>query len=139
MYFIIVGGAAVARYFVSLAVEQGHRVTVIEKNKARARKILQQYDVKVLNADISQGDVLDEAEVERADAIIATTEDDSVNLMAMMLGKERNVKHLVAMVQNREHKQMFEKFGVEVLTDPEMIIAKRLYSFVDGDRQDDTK
>ncbi|WP_036482036.1 TrkA family potassium uptake protein [Myxosarcina sp. GI1] len=139
MYFIIVGGAAVARYFVSIAVEEGHRVTVIEKNKSRARTILQQYDVKVLNADISQGDILDEAEAKRADAIIATTEDDSVNLMAMLLGKERDVKHLVAMVQNREHKQMFEKLGVRVLTDPEMIIAKKLYSFVGGDRQDDAK
>lgn len=136
MYFIIVGGSAVARYFVSLAVEEGHRVTVIEKNKSRARTLLQQYDIKVLNADISQGDILDEAEARHADAIIATTEDDSVNLMAMLLGKERDVEHLIAMIQNREHQQMFEKLGVRVLTDPEMIIAKRLYSLVDGDRQE---
>lgn len=135
MYFIIVGGNAVARYFVSLAVEEGHRVTVIEKNKSRAQKILQQHDIKVLNADVAQGDILDEAEADRADAIIATTEDDSINLMAMLLGKEREIKYLVTMLQNKEHQHMFEKLGVRVLSDPEMLIAKQLYNFVDGDNK----
>ncbi|MGV2827354.1 NAD-binding protein [Myxosarcina sp. GI1(2024)] len=134
MYFIVIGGGAIARYFVALAVEQGHRVTVIDKNRYRARKILQQYDVKVLNADIARGNILDEAEADDADAIIATTEDDSVNLMAMVLGKERNVKNLVTMIQDRGHRGMFEKLGVGVLSEPEMLIAKQLYSLIDRDR-----
>ena len=92
---------------------------------------MQEFDVRIFNADISQGKVLEEAGVERADAIIATTKDDSVNLMAMVLGKQYQVKNLVTLLQEANHQAMFEKLGVRVLSDPEKLIAHELYSFID--------
>ncbi|MEO1339947.1 MAG: NAD-binding protein [Cyanobacteria bacterium J06635_13] len=94
MYLIIVGAGAVSRQLISLATEQGHRVAVIEKRAERAREIMQQFDVQIFHADIAQGNVLEETDIKNADAVIATTKDDSVNLMTMLLGKEYQVKHL---------------------------------------------
>ena len=131
MYLIIVGAGAVGRQLVSVITEQGHTVAVIEKEQERARKIMQQFDVRVFHADIARANILEEAEVKRADCIIATTKDDSVNLMAMILGKEHRVEHLIALLQAAEHQAMFEKLGVKVLSNPELLIAKELFSFVD--------
>ena len=131
MYLIIVGAGAVSRQLVSVITEQGHKVAVIEKEKERARKIMQQFDVRVFHADIARANILEEAEVKRADGIIATTNDDSVNLMAMILGKEHQVEHLITLLQVAEHQSMFEKLGVKVLSNPELLIAKELFSFVD--------
>ena len=132
MYFIIIGAGAVSKQLISLIIKQGHQVSVIEKRKERAREIMQEFDVRVFNADIAQGDILKEANINNADAIIATTKDDSVNLMAMVLGKEYQVKNLVTLLQEAKHQAMFEKLGVRVLSDPEKLIAQKLFDFVNS-------
>ena len=133
MYLIIVGAGAVAQQLVAIAIEQGHRVAVIEKEAERARNIMQKFDVQIFNADIAQAHILEEAEVDKADAIVATTKDDSVNLMAMVLGKNYQVQTLVTLLQEKEHQTMFEKLGVKVLSDPEKLIAQQLHSLIDSD------
>ena len=132
MYLIIVGAGAVSQQLVALITEQGHRVAVIEKQEKRAREVMQQFDVRVFHADIAQANILEEADIKNADGIIATTKDDSVNLMAMVLGKEHQVKHLITLLQEAKHQAVFEKLGVQVLSDPEKLIARELFSFINS-------
>ena len=131
MYLIIVGAGLVSQQLVAIATEQGHKVAVIEKQEKRAREIMQQFDVQVFHADISQANILEEAGAKNADGIIATTKDDTVNLMAMVLGKQYQVKHLITLLQEARHQSMFEKLGIQVLSDPERLIAQKLFSFID--------
>ncbi|MGB3692157.1 MAG: NAD-binding protein [Spirulinaceae cyanobacterium] len=132
MYVIVVGGGLVARSLVSLAIEDGHGVAVIEEDEEQARAMLKEYDeVEVFQANIAKGRILDEAGGKKADVLFATTGDDAANLMAMTLGKEKGIKHLITMLSNYEHKDMFEKLGFQVLIDPEKLIAKQLFSFVE--------
>ena len=131
MYLIIIGAGDVSKQLVSVAKEKGHKVAIIEKEADRARKIMQEFDVSIFQADIAGAKVLEEADASRADAIIATTKDDSVNLMAMVLGKQYGVKNLITLLQEKEHQAMFEKLGIQVLSDPEKLIAQKLYSFID--------
>ena len=132
MYLIIVGAGAVSKQLISIIKEQGHQVAVIEKDQERARDIMQEFDVRVFHADIAEANILTEADISHADAIIATTRDDSVNLMAMVLGKHHQVTNLITMLQEAEHRPMFEKLGVQVLSNPEKLIAQKLFSFVDS-------
>ena len=131
MYLIIVGAGIVSEQLISIVTEQGHKVAIIEKQEERARAIMQQFDVQVFHSDIAKANILDEADIKNADAIIATTKDDSVNLMAMVLGKEHQVKNLITLLQEAEHQDIFQKLGVQVLSDPEKLIAQKLFSFID--------
>ena len=131
MYLIIVGAGLVSQQLVAIATEQGHKVAVIEKQEKRAREIMQQFDVQVFHGDISQANILEEAGAKNADGIIATTKDDTVNLMAMVLGKQYQVKHLITLLQEARHQSMFETLGIQVLSDPERLIAQKLFSFID--------
>ncbi|AFZ18008.1 potassium channel family protein [Allocoleopsis franciscana] len=130
MYLIIVGAGPEGSSLAELALKDGHRVTIIEKDEKRAQAVLQKYDIQVFHANIAQGGILDEADADQADALIATMEDDSANLMTMFLGKERGIKKLISMINDRQHQAMFERLGVQVLVDPEVIIAQHLYSFL---------
>ena len=134
MYLIIVGASAVSKQLISIIQEKGHQVSVIEKQEERAREIMQQFEVRVFHADVAQGNILEEADVKNADAIIATTKDDSVNLMAMVLGKHHQVKNLITLLQEAEHLTIFENLGVQVLSDPEKLVAQKLFSFIDPDK-----
>lgn len=131
MYIIIVGAGLIGSGFVGLALKENHRVTVIEEDAEKARSLLQKHDITVLNADIAEGEILQEANIDKADIVVATTSDDSVNLMAMFLGKEHGVETLITLINNHHHQTMFERLGVKVVVSPENIIAQRLYDFMD--------
>ena len=133
MYLIIIGAGTVTKHLILVAQKQGHRIAVIEKQAEPAKEIMRQFDVQIFHADIAEGGILEEADVNNADAIIATTNDDSVNLMAMVLGKQYQVKNLITMLTNKEHRTMFEQLGVRVLSEPEKFIAQQLYQFIQLD------
>jgi trk system potassium uptake protein TrkA len=130
MYIIIIGAGPVGSSLVNLACQDGHKVAVIESSEELAQKTLEKYDVQVFHAGIEEGGIFDEVNADTADVLIATTSDDSVNLMAMFLGKEKGIPHLISMVNQTEHQGLFKKLDVKTLLNPEMIIAKSLYNFL---------
>ena len=130
MYLIVVGAGAEGKRLIDLAIKQGHRVSLIEQNEQNARAVLQEHDIQVFHADIAAGGILDEADAKHADAIIATTHDDATNLMTMMLGQEYGIAMRVSLLNDANHKNLFEKLNVHVISDPATIVAQRLYSLV---------
>ena len=126
MQLIVVGSGPVGNSLIDLAAKSGHDVVMIESDEERAAKCADRYDVRVLNMDIADEGLDEEAGLSSADAIIATTTDDSSNLMAMFLGREHDVEVLTSTVNHKSHQPLFEKLGVHVLTDPEYLVAQYL-------------
>lgn len=137
MYIIIVGAGAIGCSLMQLALDEGHEVVLIERADQRAYEASQRFDALVLHADISQAGILEEADVEKADALVATTNDDATNLMVMFLGREYGVKKLVSLVDVKEHIGMFESLGVQTVVDPEKIVSQHLYGRLRNTRVDD--
>ncbi len=133
MYLIVVGASAEGRRFIEIAIEQNHEIALIEKDEARAREVLKERDIRAFVSDISDDNVLSEAEVDRADAVVAATHDDAENLMAMVLAKEHKVKTCISLINQQSHASMFEKLGVQVLSDPAGIVARQLYQYIDSE------
>jgi trk system potassium uptake protein TrkA len=126
MYLIVVGGGAVGRSLLEIALKLRHDIVLIEPEKERAERAAETIDALVLNAPITEEGIMEEARVERADALIATTGDDSTNLMAMVLAREYGVQRLVSIVNQVDHRRLFEHLGVHVLVDPEVLVARHL-------------
>lgn len=127
MNLIILGAGHIGCSLTGLALQDGHNVTLIDADDKRAQEASQKFDATVLHCDISEDDVLAEAGADHADALVATTRDDSANLMAMFLGLERGIKTLLSIVNHAHHRKLFERLGVHVLQDPEIILAQHLY------------
>jgi trk system potassium uptake protein TrkA len=130
MYLIVVGAGSVGSSLVDLASKDGHDVALIEADKDLAQEASDRFDAMVLHANVAQGGILKEAGAEKADVLVATTGDDSANLMAMFLGTEHQIKTLVSVVNEQSHITLFERLGVHVLTDPNEIVAGHLYGLV---------
>jgi trk system potassium uptake protein TrkA len=130
MYMIVVGAGGIGGALVEIALRDKHNVAVIERDPRKAEAISRKYDVLVLNADAASIDVLREAGGERADALIATTSDDATNLMVIVLGGDLGIPSLVAVVNNREHTELFRRLGANVMENPEVIVAEYLYNAV---------
>ncbi|WP_114579298.1 TrkA family potassium uptake protein [Saliphagus sp. LR7] len=130
MYLIIVGAGKIGRNLVEMATGDGNDVVTIEKDEEVANEISSEFDCLVLNADATESNLLEEAGVDRADAVISTTNIDAVNTMVMLLAREHDVPSLVSVVHDPVHIPIFEQIGVNIIENPQRLIADYLYHSV---------
>lgn len=126
MHIIVVGADPVGEQLIQLAIDGGHNIVLIEPNQERAEHCAQAYDAQVLHAGIDEEGILDEAGADHAHALIATTADDSINIMTMVMGQEYAIKTLISTVNSKHRKPLFDRLGVSTLVDPEILAARHL-------------
>jgi len=126
MYTIIVGLGGIGRNLTAIAVNAGDSVVVIDQNEERASDILEHYDVLAITGNATDKSVLEDAGIDRADALVATTSDDAVNLMTCWLAKRYNVRNVVSIVNQKEHSDLFNEVGVKISENPDELVATRL-------------
>jgi len=127
VYLIVVGAGGIGCAIVDIAVRDHHNVAVIERDPKKAEAVSRRYDTLVINADAASAEILREAGVERADALIATTHDDATNLMVIAAAGDLGVPTIVSVVNNREHADLFRRLGAHVMENPDVIVAGYLY------------
>jgi len=130
MHLVVIGAGKIGSNFIELATEDGNEVVVIEEDEKVANEIADGYDCIVINADAAQEEALVEAGIDRADAVVSTTNYDSVNIMVMLLAQDHDVPSLVSVVRDPKHEAIFEKIGVNVIENPQSLIADYLYHSV---------
>ncbi|WP_231186731.1 TrkA family potassium uptake protein [Haladaptatus sp. DYF46] len=130
MYLIIIGAGSIGSQLIKLTTEQNNDVVVIEKDPDIAETASSTYDCLVINEDATIIDTLEEAGAHQADAIISTTDEDAINIMVMLLAQELEIPSLVSVVHTPEHMRLFRQIGVNVLENPQHLIAEYLYRAV---------
>jgi trk system potassium uptake protein TrkA len=127
MYIIIVGLGGIGRSLTAQSVEHGDNVVIIDRNEQRCSDMLEHYDVLAITGNSTDKAILEDAGVDRADALVATTSDDSVNLMTCWLAKRYKVPNVVSIVNQTEHSDLFKEVGVKISENPDELVASRLY------------
>lgn len=130
MYLIIVGAGRIGNRIIELATNDGHEVVVIEKNPELAEQTSANFDCLVINDDASHLEVLEEAGIAKADALITTTNDDPTNLLVMMLGHRCNVPRLLSSVREPDHLSLFDELDIDFVESPHRLNGEYLYKTV---------
>lgn len=127
MYILIVGGGTMGRYIAAALPE--HEITIVEKSEDKCTRIKGELKANVIQGDASKLYILKRAQFDRADAVIAVTNNDEVNLFIGLLAVKRN-KKAVARVHEPEYIPVFNELGIENIVSPEqraaMDVAKKL-------------
>lgn len=132
MNIVIVGGGKIGYYLVKTLLPYKHRITVIEPKKELCEKIANELNISVINGDGTNIDYLSEAEVGKADILIAVTGRDEDNLIACQLAKRNfGVKRTIARVNNPKNITVFERLGVDLPISSTSIIADLIEQEVD--------
>jgi trk/ktr system potassium uptake protein len=111
MKIIIVGGGetglATAKLF-----EKEAEITIVEKDELLAKELTNKTNALIINGDGTDISILLEAEVNKADALIVTTADDTTNFMISQIGILEKVKKVVPLVRKPKNEELFSKLGV---------------------------
>lgn len=129
MYILIVGAGGIGQKLTEFALDHKDDVVVIERDEEKCDEFSKKYDAVAINADATEQETLEDAEIERADAVV-TTADDATNLMVISIAQKRGVPSLVSVVNNGESKTMFREKGANVVGNPNALMAEYLYRAV---------
>ena len=114
MYFVIAGGGEVGFHLGKALLESGHEIMLIESDRRRAAFIEEQLGSGVLNAPADEGRFQLEAGCPRADAVIAVTGEDPVNLIICQLAKWKcKVPRVIARVNDPKNEIIFKALGID--------------------------
>ena len=127
MEIVVVGAGSIGSSLIEMATLEDNDVTVIEKDPATAHEIEERYDCSVIVKDATDREALWAARAEDADVVIATTEQDPVNMMVMMLARELGCESLISVVHNKEDIELFRTLGVNIVENPQRLIAEYIY------------
>ncbi len=118
---IIIGGGNVG-LFVAEALEKGARrvrAKVIEANRNRAEVVADALErTIVLNGDGLDMALLEEANIHKADAVLAVTDDDKTNLLACARAKAAGAPLTIALVNDPSLTTLLEPLGIDAFINP---------------------
>ena len=118
---VVVGGGNVGRYLVEL-VEQARpnvAIKLIEWRPERAQDLAGSHPrVNVLLGDAREDELLSEANVQSAGAIVCVTNDDEVNIMAALLAKRQGCPLAFSLVNHGNYAPLLGPLGIDVAINP---------------------
>lgn len=121
---IIVGCGKVGSTLVEQLSQEGHNITVVDKNPAMAQSIANQFDVMGIAGNGASYSVQREAGVEDADLLIAVTGSDELNLLCCTVARQAADCAAIARVRtpdySREVGYLREKLGLAMIINPEL-------------------
>lgn len=114
MYFVVAGGGEVGFHLAKALLESSHEVMLLESDRRRAQFIEEKLGSIVLNAPADEGRYQLEAGCQRADAVIAVTGADPVNLIICQLAKWKcHVPRVIARVNDPKNEIVFKALGID--------------------------
>jgi trk system potassium uptake protein TrkA len=133
MHVVIIGAGEVGTS-IAASLDDSHDVVVVDVDEARAEQLKYDLDVMTLAGDGTSLSVLREANVEGADMVIASTDDDRTNLVACETAKTIADPFTIARVKNVEYLrtwQLTEKaFGVDFMVCSDLLSAEGIVRVV---------
>ena len=129
MKIIVIGAGKVGLELTKQLIAE-HNVTIVDQNAQIIQNIINVYDVMGVCGNGASYEIQQEAEVDKADLLIATTSSDEVNIVACLVAKKMGVQHTIARIRNPEYERqlrfMREDLGLSMVINPEKAAAREI-------------
>lgn len=126
---IFITGAGDVGYHLARELSGDYDVTVIDQN-SRACERLEEIDVKVLQGNAANAQLLMEAGIQDADIVVAVTGNDEVNIITCITASHLGVERTIARVSNSDYIDQPMKdrkqIGIGLMICPELVMAERI-------------
>ena len=134
MNIIICGAGRVGFTIAKLLSEQGHSITVIDQSSEDIQKINDSLDVKAIVGKATYPSILEKANANETDMIIAVTRNDEINMLICQIAFSIfNISKKIARIRSQDYlnpkfTRVYNKenLPIDVIISPEIEIAKSI-------------
>ncbi|MDO5406222.1 MAG: Trk system potassium transporter TrkA [Eubacteriales bacterium] len=130
MKIIIVGCGKVGLTLTEQLNNEGHDITVIDKDGAKLRTVTDNIDVMGVEGNGAIYQVQMEAGIRETDLLIATTNSDELNMLCCLIAKKAGNCHTIARIRNPEYanevRYIREELNLSMAINPEQAAAREI-------------
>lgn len=125
MYIIIAGCGKIGANLVKTLSNEGHDVVVIDPNEESFAQLENGTNCLTVTGMCIDEDVLKSAGIEHADALLAVTSDDNVNIMTAQIAKQLyHVPHVVTRIYDPDKDAVLRQMGLNTVCPTMLTVAK---------------
>ena len=125
-YTIVIGCGRLGANLAGAISNSGGNVSIIDKNEESFRKLSPAFGGITIVGDGTELSVLLEANIKKADAVVAVTNNDNINILVAQLAKEMYcVSHVIARLYDSERECVYNEFGIDTIC-PAVLSAKEI-------------
>jgi trk system potassium uptake protein TrkA len=116
MYIVIVGCGKIGSIVAKELANQNHNISVVERDGDKLGGLGQGFNGFVIKGIEFDHDNLVDAGIERADVVLALTDDDNINItVALVATKIFGVQRVIAQVVDPGRRHVYDALSVEVI------------------------
>ncbi|HJP53853.1 MAG TPA: Trk system potassium transporter TrkA, partial [Rhodospirillales bacterium] len=130
---LIFGGGNIG-LFLAQEIENEHPwviAKIIESDAERAESIAGQLErTVVLNGDVLDEQILEEANIGATETVVAVTNDDETNILASLLAKRSGSRRAITLINNMTYEPLITSLGIDVVVSPRIITTSSILQHV---------
>lgn len=131
MKIIIAGAGEVGFHLAKLLSYESQDITLIDSDKDALSEADASLDIRVLQGDATSISVLEDADVESTDLVVAVTAGEAINITVCLLAKKLGARRTIARISNTEFIQErkridFAALGIDELISPETLASSEI-------------
>lgn len=125
MRVVIAGGRSRTDYLVGSLIGDGHEVVVINNDRSWCEHLSSRHDAIVVCGDATKRYVLDDADIEGFDLVIALSDSDADNLVICHMAQRfYGIDHQVCTVYNPRNVVVFKKLGISSVISATYLLSR---------------
>lgn len=132
-HIVVIGGGNIGLFLSKQIIDElpDVRLKMIEVSRDRAERVADQLEkAVVIYGDSLSSEILTEANVQNADAVIAVTNDDQVNILSSLLAKREGAKRATTLVNNMTYGPLVRSLGIDAVVNPRAITTSRILQHI---------
>jgi len=130
---VIFGGGNIGLFLAQQleAARPGTSIKIIESNKERAEFVAKAVGhTVVIHGDALDPEILEEASVGAAEAVVAVTNDDETNILSGLLAKRYGCRRTMALINKTTYNSLVAPLGIDVAINPRAITVSNILQHV---------
>lgn len=127
MRILVVGDGKVGHTLAEHLNREGHDITIIDSNDEVLQKCEDTLDVLCIRGNGANAKTLIDADVDKADIVIAATASDETNMLCCLIAKRLGAKYSIARIRDPEYNESLtllqRELGLDMAVNPERATA----------------
>lgn len=136
-YTIIIGCGRLGASLAATISGGGGNAVIIDMNIDSFRKLPPSFAGQSICGDGTEVDILGEAGIEKASAVISVTDNDNINIMVAQLAKEMyEVPRVIARLHDPERECVYDELGIDTIC-PAVLSEKEIDKLLGVNKNDE--
>ncbi len=128
---VVVGGGKIGRLVTEQLIRAGRKVKVIDKNYDRCKLLAAQFpEALIINEDISEEKIFEEEQLHTSDLLIATTNDEALNMLTAIYAKRLGVKRVIPLVNKTNYVTIAANLGIDATVSSKASSVSAILKFI---------